>query len=474
VHPQPPLPPNATVAERVAAGKAARADAPRTSHGDWTPAADRRDPVAILEEQAQTRVKQLVPIRYGRMLQSPFAFFRGGAAIMAADLAPTPVAGQRVQLCGDAHLSNFGVFASPERELLFDLNDFDETLPGPWEYDVKRLAASALIASRQNGHGVDDQIRVAQTVGSVYREGMRQLAAQGNLDVWYAKVDADEIVGRLETSDADAARMKALRKGVTKARRKNSLRAFEKLTVVVDGRPQIISDPPLVVPLHQLWEEHGDGSRDPVGSFAHIVDAYRDSLPPNRRGLFDSFELHDIAFKVVGVGSVGTRAWIMLFSGRDTSDPLFMQAKEAGPSVLEPYAGASEYATHGQRVVHGQRLMQTAGDILLGWMTVVGLDGISRDFYARQLWDGKGSADVESMDPETLVAYSGLCAWTMARAHARTGDRVAIAAYLGAKPVFDEALARFSQAYADQNELDHAALRAAVDAGRVVAGDALR
>lgn len=302
---------------------------------------------------------------------------------------------------------------------------------------------------------------------------MRTFAEQKNLDVWYAKLDVDELLTQMASNGADAGRLTLLQKGAAKARRKDSLKAFNRLTAVVDGKPCIISDPPLIVPLHQLAEELG-APDDQVERMEEMVDLYRDSLPGDRQGLFDGFELHDMALKVVGVGSVGTRAWILLFSGRDGGDPLFMQAKEAQPSVLERYVGASEHATHGERVVAGQRLMQSASDILLGWMTAVGLDGVHRDFYGRQLWDGKGSADVDAMDPPLLAAYVGMCAWTLARAHARTGDRIAIAAYLGGGTVFDEAIVDFSRAYADQNLLDHAALQAAVDSGRVVAGDALR
>lgn len=471
--PDPPLPKTATAEERRNAGKCARERAPRSSHGRWAPAADRPDPIAILEQQATTRVPALVPIRYGRMLQTPFAFFRGAAAVMAADLDGTPDAGQRVQLCGDAHLSNFGLFASPERDLLFDLNDFDETLPGPWEWDLKRLSASALIAARQNGHDEEAQANAARTAASVYRQSMRTFAEQKNLEVWYAKLDVDALLTQMASNGADAGRLTLLQKGAAKARRKDSLKAFNRLTAVVDGKPCIISDPPLIVPLHQLAEELG-APDDQVERMEQMVDLYRESLPSDRQSLFDGFELHDMALKVVGVGSVGTRAWILLFSGRDGGDPLFMQAKEAQPSVLEKYVGASEHATHGERVVAGQRLMQSASDILLGWMTAVGLDGVHRDFYGRQLWDGKGSADVDAMDPALLAAYVGMCGWTLARAHARTGDRIAIAAYLGGGTVFDEAIVDFSRAYADQNLLDHAALQAAVDSGRLVAGDALR
>jgi uncharacterized protein (DUF2252 family) len=453
------------VAERGVAGRGARLRAPRSSHAGWEPPEGRADPVAILERQALSRVPELVPIRYGRMAASPFAFFRGAAAVMAADLAATPDSGLRVQACGDAHLSNFGAFAAPDRRLVFDLNDFDESLPGPWEWDVKRLAASIAIAGRENGFKRKQRRTAVLTAGRSYREAMRTFASQRNLEVWYARLDVEAVLAEIEAEDPKT--VKQVRKNVAKARSKDSLRALEKLTHEVDGELRIRSEPPLLVPIEELVDE--DEGRDLRQGLTEILDSYRDSLPADRQHLLDGYRLRHIAHKVVGVGSVGTRAWAVLLTGADDGDPLFLQAKEAEASVLEPYAGASRYKNHGRRVVEGQRLMQAASDIFLGWCPALGLDGRKRDFYVRQLWDWKRSAEVERLTPRGFEDYARICSWTLARAHARSGDRVAIAAYLGAGDAFDQAIAEFSESYADQSERDHAALVAAIDAGRIAA-----
>jgi uncharacterized protein (DUF2252 family) len=450
--------------ERAAAGRAARSAARRSSHAEWEPAAGRADPVAILERQARSRVPELVPIRYGRMSVSPFAFFRGAAAVMAADLATTPASGLRVQACGDAHLSNFGAFAAPDRRLVFDLNDFDESLPGPWEWDVKRLAASFAIAGRENGFKRKERRAAVLEVVRSYRDSMRAFASQGNLEVWYARLDVESVMGEIE---AEPKLTKQVREGVAKAQAKDSTRALRRLTHVVDGELRILADPPLIVPAEDLMDP-GE-TRDLEQFLRQVLDSYRASLPGDRQHLLDGYRFRHLARKVVGVGSVGTRAWIVLLTGADDSDPLFLQAKEAEASVLEPYAGASRFENHGQRVVEGQRLMQAASDIFLGWCPAVGLDGGERDFYVRQLWDWKRSVEVERLSPHGLELYARMCGWTLARAHARSGDRVAIAAYLGAGDAFDNAIAEFSESYADQSERDHAALVAAIDSGRIVA-----
>jgi uncharacterized protein (DUF2252 family) len=418
----------------------------------------------VLEDQAQSRIPELVPIRYGRMLASPLAFYRGGAAIMAMDLADTPTTGLRVQLCGDAHLSNFGVFAAPDRRLVWDLNDFDETLPGPWEWDVKRLAASFAIAGRYLGFTSKDTRTAALTTARAYRETMRDFAAMRNLDVWYARLDVDRLLADL-SKVSRSRNMKSARKDVAKAQRKNSLKAFDRLVRMNDGEPRIISDPPLLVPARELVSE---GQRQDLEErMREVLSRYRESLKGDRRHLFDGYRFVDMARKVVGVGSVGTQAWVVLMMGRDGRDPLFLQAKEAEASVLAAYAGASEFANHGERVVEGQWLMQAASDILLGWLPALGYDGRRRDFYVRQLWDGKRSVEVETLPPQGLAIYGRICGWTLARAHARSGDRVAIAAYLGKGKAFDQAIAEFAERYADQNETDYAALSGAVKSGRV-------
>jgi uncharacterized protein (DUF2252 family) len=401
------------------------------------------------------------------MLVSPFTFYRGAAAIMAEDLAATPRSGLTVQCCGDAHLSNFGVFASPERRLVFDVNDFDETLRGPWEWDVKRLAASMLIAADDNGFAAKDQEQVVlETVGE-YRAAMRDFAARNNLDVWYSRL---EIEAALEKYGAQfkAKQVANVEKQLAKARTKDSMSAFSKLTHEVNGEVRFVDQSPLIVPITELA---GDNAADEIfEELRKLIRGYRASLEHDRRVLLEEFELHDVARKVVGVGSVGTRAWIALFLGRDNKDPLLLQLKEAEASVLEPYLGASEFKNHGQRVVTGQRLMQATSDIFLGWLRVpAGLDGVARDFYARQLKDWKGSAEIEQMVPKGMAAYGRLCGWTLARAHARSGDRIAIAAYLGGGNAFDRALVDFAKAYAEQNRRDFEALTAAVESGRIAA-----
>ena len=452
--------------ERAATGKAAREKVPRSSHGEWKPAARRRDPVKVLEDQDKSRVPELVPIRFGRMLASPFTFFRGAAAIMAMDLAKTPESGLRVQACGDAHLSNFGIFAAPDRSLVLDVNDFDETLPGPWEWDVKRLAASFAIAGRDRDFTPKEtRAAVLRTVRS-YREAMREFAALQNLDVWYARLDVDTVLADL-AKVAKRKQMKAAHKTVAKAEKKNSMKAFDRLVRVVDGEPRIISDPPLLVPAAELVPE--DQAHELEERILEMLGRYRESLQGDRRHLLDGFRFVEMARKVVGVGSVGTRAWVALMMGRDGQDPLFLQAKEAEASVLEPYVGESEFGNHGERVVEGQWLMQAASDILLGWLPADGIDDQKRDFYVRQLWDGKRSVDVETLPPKGLEIYGRVCGWALARAHARSGDRIAIGAYLGKGESFDQAIADFSELYADQNELDYGALADAAKSGRIKA-----
>jgi uncharacterized protein (DUF2252 family) len=418
----------------------------------------------VLEDQAKSRVPELVPIRYGRMLASPFTFFRGAAAIMAMDLAKTPQSGLRVQACGDAHLSNFGVFAAPDRRLVVDVNDFDETLPGPWEWDLKRLAASFEIAGRDREFTPKQTRAAVLSAAREYREAMRGFAAMGNLDVWYARLDVEALLADL-SQVADRKQMKAAEKNVEKAKKKNSLKAFDRLVHEVDGEPRINSDPPLLVPARELVAD--DQRHELEERIQEMLGRYRESLKGDRRHLFDGYRFVDLARKVVGVGSVGTRAWVILMMGRDGQDPLFLQAKEAEASVLERYAGASEFGNHGERVVEGQWLMQAASDIFLGWLPAFGLDDKERDFYVRQLWDGKRSVDIETLPPKGLEIYGRVCGWTLARAHARSGDRIAIAAYLGKGESFDQAIAEFSERYADQNELDYGALAEAAKSGRI-------
>ena len=454
-------------AARVALGKAARAAVPRSSHAAFDPPAGRPDPVALLEEQGRSRVPELVPIRYGRMLASPFSYYRGAALPMAADLATTPVSGLTVQVCGDAHLSNFGMYASPERKLLFDVNDFDETLPGPWEWDVKRLAASLEVAARQNGLGRKDRRQVVLAAVGRYRMAMRQAAGMNNLDIWYVDVDVNDFQ-RQFAGQLNARQRQALETATAKAQAHDSKQALGKLCTEQDGQLRIVADPPLVVPIMDLLPEQLD--REWMETELHeLIAEYRRTLQSDRRVLLEQYDFTDMARKVVGVGSVGTRCWIALLLGRDQKDPLLLQIKEAQQSVLSPYIGASEYANQGERVVAGQRLMQAASDIFLGWQRTTGLDGQYRDFYIRQLRDWKFSFPIETMAPEGLQIYAAVCGAALARAHARSGDRIAIAAYLGSSDVFDRAIADFAGAYADQNELDYNALAEAAASGRVTA-----
>jgi uncharacterized protein (DUF2252 family) len=462
-----PAQPHLSVAERAARGKAARAEVPRSSHAAFEAATHRGDPIALLEQQAGSRVPELVPIRYGRMLVSPFAFYRGAALVMASDLAATPRSGLLVQACGDAHLSNFGVFASPERRLMFDVNDFDETLPAPWEWDVKRLAASLAVAGRENGYSRKQRDEIVRATVGRYRGAMREFAKQTNLGVWYARLDIEEAVDRLRGM-ATRQQVKRTEKNLAKARTKDSMSAFSKLTHMVDGEPRIVSDPPLIVPVEELFPEAGaTQTTDTVHEF---IRGYRRSLQTDRRVLLEQYRFVHLARKVVGVGSVGTRAWIALFMGLDGKDPLFLQVKEAQASVLEDFAGKTAYKNHGERVIAGQHLMQAASDIFLGWRRMSNpIERVQRDFYVRQLKDWKGSAEVERMQPSAMALYGQLCAWTLARAHARSGDRVAIASYLGGGDQFDRAITRFAETYADQNERDYNALIDAVKAGRIAA-----
>jgi uncharacterized protein (DUF2252 family) len=457
-----------TPADRAERGKRARAAVPRESHAEFRPPADRADPVALLEEQEAVRVPELVPIRRGRMLVSPFTYYRGAALPMARDLAATPVSGFAVQACGDAHLANFGVFGSPERRLVFDVNDFDETLPGPWEWDVKRLAASMEVAARDNGFSGKDSRKIVMATVASYRNAMRAFAAMSNLEVWYARAEVDQLRSQFQ-SRLKGRQRKAVDKGVAKARTRDSLQEVGKLTRIVDGRPRIVADPPVLVPINDLMPGLGDLAGF-ESQMTGLLARYRRTLDSDRRSLLDQYELTDVARKVVGVGSVGTRCWIVLMLGRDDSDPLFLQVKEAEKSVLASFAGASRHANQGQRVVAGQRLMQASSDIFLGWQrTEAGLDGRARDFYVRQLRDWKFSVDIEAMVPRGMRLYGELCGWTLARAHARSGDRIAIAAYLGGADAFDRAVTEFAGLYADQNERDHGSLRAAVSCGRLAA-----
>jgi uncharacterized protein (DUF2252 family) len=459
-------------AERAERGKAARAKVPRQSHEVFDPPPDRPDPVALLQEQESSRVPELVPVRHGRMMASPFSYFRGAALPMASDLAATPVSGLAVQACGDAHLSNFGIFGSAERRLVFDVNDFDETLPGPWEWDVKRLAASLEVAARASGFAGKKRREIVQATVASYRQAMRDFASMTNLAVWYAHADVDQLQAQLQEQLKTPQRT-LIGKGLAKARTRDSLQELAKLTRTVDGRARIISDPPLLVPVDELLPKQADRKAF-MSQLADLIARYRRTLETDRRYLLDQFEFADMARKVVGVGSVGTRCWILLMLGRDESDPLFLQVKEAEESVLSRFIGASKYANQGQRVVAGQRLMQASSDIFLGWQrTEAGLDGHQRDFYVRQLRDWKFSLDIETMVPRGMALYGQLCGWTLARAHSRSGDRIAIAAYLGGSDVFDQAIVRFAAAYADQNERDYDALRAAVASGRISAEQGL-
>jgi uncharacterized protein (DUF2252 family) len=460
-----------SVAERVARGRSARGTAPRSGHGRWEPAAGRPDPIALLEEQAATRVPGLVPIRYGRMLASPFTFYRGAALIMAADLAATPVTGVTVQLCGDAHLSNFGLFGSPERRMLFDINDFDETLPGPWEWDVKRLAASFEIMGRDRGFSPADRRDVVIAGVAEYRNRMRRAAGMGSLAAWYDHFEAGMLLKlvrqEVRVKRAGQTEVKAAEKMVAKATSRDSVRVLAKRADHVEGELRIVADPPVIIPLEDLATP-GSEWENPGPLIQELLSSYRQTLGRHHHPL-EEYEYVHAAYKMVGVGSVGTRCYIMLMLGRDTSDPLFLQIKEAQASVLERFLPASTYPHHGERVVAGQRLMQAATDIFLGWQSIRGLDGVTRDYYVRQFQDWKGSADVDTLQVPGAVLYSRICGATLARAHARWGDRIAIASYLGQGEKFDRAMASFSAAYADQNERDYAAFAAAVQSGRLVA-----
>ena len=482
-----------SLAERQVEGRQASDRTPPSSHSGWQPAADRPDPVALIEEQDADREQDLVPVRHGRMAVSPFTFYRGGAKIMAADLKDTPVAGLGAQLCGDAHLSNFGLFASPERRLLFDLNDFDETLPGPFEYDVKRMAASFTIAARNNGFSKADARAATQASVTAYREAMAAFAQMPTMDVWYAHLDEDELMGAIRSAVAETKKevkeAKGAKKGkkekkdeeqeklakraektagktAAKAHTRDSLQALSKLCEQIDGQYQIVSQPPIIVPARALAATYGLASDEVVPVIHEQFRAYRATLQADRRHLLERFEIVDAARKVVGVGSVGTRAFIVLLQGRDGTDPLFLQIKEATASVLEAHLPKSRFRQHGQRVVEGQRMMQAASDIYLGWTK--GLD-VNRHFYWRQLRDMKGSVEVETLRPQGLTFYARICGWTMARAHARSGDPVAMAAYLGASDAFDKSITDFSQRYADQNEKDYEEFIKAIRSGRLQA-----
>ncbi len=462
-----------TRADRAARGKAARAAVPRESHAVFDPPAGRPDVVGLLEQQAQSRVPELVPIRYGRMLVSPFAYFRGAALPMASDLARTPTTGLVVQACGDAHLSNFGIFASPERKFLFDVNDFDETLPGPWEWDIKRLAASLEVAGRGNGFSRKQRREIVTASVASYRSAMRTFAGMGNLGVWYARIDLDLVEEMFQPGMAARSRKIMDKSVVAKARTRDSMQAFSKLCGTVEGRMRIIADPPLIMPVSHLLPEE----RDRLGFEAQLNDLiarYRRTLDPSHRLLFQRYQLADLGRKVVGVGSVGTRCWIFLFTDTEGADPLFLQGKEAQRSVLSDFVGESKYTNQGQRVVAGQRLMQPVSDIFLGWVrTDRSLDGQTHDFYVRQLRDWKYSLDIDAMRPPGMLVYGELCGWTLARAHARSGDAVAIATYLGRADVFDQAIADFAATYADQNERDYLALATAAATGRIIAHSGL-
>jgi uncharacterized protein (DUF2252 family) len=452
-------------ADRAARGKDARAAAPLASHAEFTPDAS-RDPVGLLLEQEKTRVPELVPVRHGRMLVSPFTFFRGAALPMAADLAGTPASGLRVQLCGDAHLSNFGAFASPERRLVFDVNDFDETLPGPFEWDVKRLAASLAVAGRDNGFAGKDRRKIVLAGVESYRTAMLEFSGQSLLAVWYAHLDVEDTIARFQ-SQMSKKTLKATRKVVAQAHTYDSMQALGKLATQNGRQWRIISDPPLIEPVQEVYPDAQASAIEKV--VGGMLGKYQRTLQSDRKYLLQHFTVVQVARKVVGVGSVGTRCWIALMDAADGTEPLFLQTKEAQVSVLARYCGRSQYASQGERVVAGQHLMQAESDIFLGWTRAADPDGVDRDYYTRQLKDWKFSVPIEQMNPPDLATYAGLCGWTLARAHARTGDRIALAAYLGGSSTFDQAIAGFAEKYADQNERDYAALQAAVKDGRAKA-----
>lgn len=487
--------------EGKAYGKSLRETVPRSVHANWQPAEGRPDPVDLLREQGRTRLQELLPIRYERMSASPFAFYRGSAVVMASDLATTPTTGITVQDCGDAHISNFGLFSSPERRTVFDINDFDETARGPWEWDVKRLATSVEICGRDRGFSEEARRSIVLACAQGYREGMRTFAQMGNLAVWYAHLDVDSLQNELRTSGElpkeERAEIKVAERAVEKAKRKDNGRAIAKLTEVVDGQLRIVSDPPIVVPLRELAarsgqagqpgqtgqvgpaqgeDPSGDSARGPAKEpanpdmaklVAHVLAEYKLTLAPERRRLVEQYEGVDIARKVVGVGSVGTRAWIVVMRGTSNDDALVLQVKEAQESVLERFAGKSPYREQGQRVVEGQRAIQATSDMLLGWCRLPGEDGRPKDYYVRQLWDGKGSIDLARLSQQGLADLARACGWTLAHAHARTGDRFAIAGYLGKKDTFDRAIARFAVAYADQNQADYERFMRAYEAGEL-------
>jgi hypothetical protein len=458
-----PITDHPTAEDRIARGKSARAKAPRSSHAEWRPSPHRQNPIELLEEQAITRLEELVPVRHGRMLVSPFTYYRGAALPMAADLATTRNSGLNVQLCGDAHLCNFGVFGSPERHLSFDVNDFDETAPGPWEWDVKRLAASLEVAGRDGNYSTKQRRRIVLESVRAYRETMREMAETSMLEVWYAHLDMDELLPRFQ-SLLDPDSTPKVWRAITKARAHDSMQAFEKLCAFVDGEPRFVHDPPLLVPVELFVV--GMEPEEVVEAAHTLLKQYRRTLTPERRHLIEQYRFVHLARKVVGVGSVGMDAWIALLIDRDSGTPLMLQLKEAEASVLERYTEKSEYENHGERVVVGQRLMQAASDIFLGWERFE-WRGVTRDYYIRQLRDWKGSADIAGMSPQGMLLWGQMCGWTLARAHARTGDRLAIAAYLGSSAAFEEALVEFSIAYADQTERDHGELNKAVQSGRL-------
>ena len=459
-----------TPEERKAHGLELREQYPLDTHSVWEAPADRPDPVALLKEQGESRVQELLPLRYERMSVSAFTFYRGGALIMASDLSHTPTTGIEVQACGDAHISNFGFFNSPERHTVFDINDFDETTRGPWEWDVKRLATSVEICGRGRGFSDKDRKRAVRACVRGYREAMTAFSQMGHLDVWYGHLNVDVLMAQFSDKVTKGQR-KSAEKFVGKAKAKNSARAITKLTEVVDGELRIISDPPVIVPLRDLMQDQrGSGKFDEVDIERLVrlsLTEYRHTLSEDKRRLIDLYHGVDIAHKVVGVGSVGTRAIIVVLEGADRNDPLVLQIKEAQESVLERYCGKSKYSQHGQRVVEGQRAIQSASDMFLGWCRLLDEDGRPKDFYVRQLWDGKGSIDLTAIDEERLVMLSKICGWTLAHAHARTGDRFEIAGYLGEEKDFDKAIAKFAVAYADQNEADYARFMQALEAGEL-------
>ena len=436
-------------------GKKLRKTCKRSSHGDWKYTKDRDHIIDLLKEQERTRIQELIPVRHERMSVSPFAFYRGAAVIMADDLSHTPRTGITVQACGDAHIANFGVFASPERRLVFDINDFDETLPGPWEWDVKRLISSIEICGRDRGFSKNDRADAILTAASTYRQTMMQFSETGNLAMWYDHIDLEKMY-RLHEDELGKRKAKNIRRAAAKTLSKNNERAFAKLTEVVDERIQIKSIPPLIVPLREI-QSYGDRNRarDTERIIKDALQSYRRSLPRERRILIDRYRVVDIARKVVGVGSVGNRSLIVVMEGVSEKDPLVLQVKEANASVLENYLGKSSFAEHGRRVIEGQRAIQTASDILLGWATIREADGAQRDYYVRQLWDSKASLNLDKVSLNELSAVASMCAWTLAHAHAKTGDRHGIAGYLGKGDAFDEAMLRFARAYADQNERDY-------------------